>query len=284
MRWVSFIPPKARRIALKAAQADHEPVLITGETGSGKSGIARWIHANSPRSTKPFLELTPGADWTSTILTSQGGTLYVPELESLSAAERGVLLTLLKYHSFRPTTETGTLRQLVHARVIVGALAKIDEFSPFEEHFLEFQLHMPPLSDRAEEFEDIVMTMLREIAHELGKDHLRAIDRLAWANLKSHSWPGNLRELRNVLRVAALQAQGDRLESTDLPRLGSDDERIDFLASREQFEKATIRELLKTFQGGLEPTSRTLRVDVDALKGKLKAYGIDPNEFSSSTS
>lgn len=283
MRWVSFIPPKARRIALQAAQADHEPVLITGETGSGKSGIARWIHANSPRSTKPFLELTAGADWTSEILTSQGGTLYVPELEGLSPSERGTLLTLLKYRSFRRTTETGTLRQLVHARVIVGALTPIDEFSPFEEHFLEFQLHMPPLSDRTEEFEDIVMTMLREIAHELGKDHLRAIDRLAWANLKSHSWPGNLRELRNVLRVAALHAQGDRLESTDLPRLGSDD-RIDFMASREQFEKATIRELLKTFHGGLEQTSRTLRVDIDALRGKLKTYGIDPNEFSSSTS
>lgn len=279
MKWVTFIPPKTRRAVLRAAQADQTPVLISGQTGSGKSGIARWIHANSPRSVHPFIALVAGQDWTQPILSSGSGTLLFPELEVMSDSEKTLLLTLLKTRTLRRVSESGHLRQIVQARVIVPSHEPLTEFSPFEEFFLDFKIHLPPLCQRSEEFEDIATSMMNEISHELRKDHLKGFDRMAWARLKSHSWPGNLRELRNVLRVAILQAQGDRIEATDLPKLG--DGRIDFMASREQFEKATIRELLKTFHGKLEETSRILHIDIRALKSKMKTYGIDPEEFTS---
>lgn len=275
MRWVSFIPPKTRRIVLRAAQHDDEPVLISGQAGSGKSGIARWIHANSPRGVRPFIALETGQDWIQPILASQGGTILFPELESLSTREKQILMTLLKYRALSLPQEGESVRSLVHARIILTAESPLDEFSAFDPFFLEFRVHMPPLAERREEFEDIVNAMAAEIAHELHKDHLKGIDRLAWASLRSHSWPGNLRELRNVLRVAILQAQGDRIEATDLPKLGDDG--LDFLASREQFEKATILELLKTFGGKLEETSRTLRIDIPTLREKMRTHGIDPS-------
>ena len=63
MKWVSFIPAAYRRIVIRAAQRDLEPVYLSGASGSGKSSIARWIHSNSPRGAKPYVLFSPGDDF-----------------------------------------------------------------------------------------------------------------------------------------------------------------------------------------------------------------------------
>ena len=133
---------------------------------------------------------------------------------------------------------------------------------------------MPPLVRRAEEFEDIVTGILGEITRELHKEYLRVVTPQAWDALRSYEWPGNIRELRNVLRMAVVAAQGDRIEAHDLPAFG--ESRIDFRATREQFEKIYLLELLRTFDWEVDRTCQMARMDRNTLLAKMRQYDIDP--------
>jgi two-component system response regulator HydG len=135
-----------------------------------------------------------------------------------------------------------------------------------------FRIEMPSLAKRGEEFDDIVLGIVGEITRELHKEHLRTLSDEAWQDLRDYAWPGNLRELRNVLRLAVVAAKGDRIEKADLPAFGHD--RIDFRATREQFEKIYILELMKTFDWQIDKTCRMTRMDKDALLAKMSQYGI----------
>jgi DNA-binding NtrC family response regulator len=135
-----------------------------------------------------------------------------------------------------------------------------------------FRIEMPPLTKRTDEFDDIVIGITGEIARELHKEHLRTLSRDAWERLRAYDWPGNIRELRNVLRIAVASAKGDIIEANDLPDFGY--ARIDFRATREQFEKIYLLELLKTFDWEIDKTCRMTRIDKGTLLSKIKHYGI----------
>src|SRR5581483_11688051 len=138
-----------------------------------------------------------------------------------------------------------------------------------------FRIEMPPLAKRQDEFEDIVLGVTGEITREVHKEHLRELEDGAWQRLREYDWPGNLRELRNVLRLAILAARGDRIASSDLPEFGHD--RIDFRATREQFEKIYILELLKSFNWDIERTCRIAGMDRATLQSKIRDYGLKPD-------
>ena len=142
-----------------------------------------------------------------------------------------------------------------------------------------FRIEMPPLSQRKDEFEDIALGLVKEIARELQKDHLRFVAPLVWEKLKSYDWPGNLRELRNVLRFAVISAKGDRIEVEDLPDFHSSS--IDFRSTREEFEKTYILELLKTFNWEIDRTCKMTHIDKNILLNKIKTYGISLENKSS---
>ena len=97
------------------------------------------------------------------------------------------------------------------------------------------RIEMPPLRDRRDEFEDIALTLLQELTHTLKKDHVRGFEPEAFAALKEHTWPGNLRELRNVLHAAIESTEGDRVQLKDLPNFA--EERAEFLSTRAEFQK-----------------------------------------------
>ncbi|MBC7692050.1 MAG: sigma-54-dependent Fis family transcriptional regulator [Methylotenera sp.] len=278
MEMVHFIPPSQRRLAMLAAQADTAPVLIYGASGTGKGAIARWIHQNGPRAGRPYLNAKQDISLLTQIPQAQGGTITIPEIGSWPLGEQKILLDFLTTKSISHPENPG-LRMLLNVRVI-GTTSQTLEgraqgglFNPtLLEKLNVFRLEMPPLFRRTEEFEDIVMGIVGEIIRELHKEHIRSLDKLAWNSLKSYDWPGNIRELRNVLRVAVISAQGDRIEATDLPQFGHD--RIDFHATREHFEKIYITELLKTFNWQIDETCRMSRMDKATLLSKMKQYGI----------
>ena len=135
-----------------------------------------------------------------------------------------------------------------------------------------FRIEMPSLSERIDEFEDIVLSIMKEITSDVHKEHLRSMNREAWSVLRNYDWPGNIRELRNVLKIAVLAAKGDEIEARDLPDFGHD--RIDFRATREQFEKIYLMELLKTFDWQIDRTCRMARMDKNTLLAKIDKYGI----------
>lgn len=286
MEMVHFIPSSQRRLAMQAAQADLAPVLIHGGKGTGKGAISRWIHANSPRAGRPLLTATFKRSLAEQIPEAQGGTLMIPEMGEWPLAEQKILLGFLTHKTVtRP--EDGNLPRLVNARIIATtsqALESRAQGGLFNMELLErlnlFRLEMPRLSDRLEEFEDIVLGIMGEITRELHKDHLKGVTPAAWEKLKSYEWPGNLRELRNVLRMAVLQAQGDQIDAENVPAPDSD--RIDFRATREQFEKIYILELLRTFNWEIEKTCQMGRMDKQTLLQKMQQYGIPVTDLTTS--
>ncbi|MGZ3687468.1 MAG: sigma-54-dependent transcriptional regulator, partial [Bdellovibrionota bacterium] len=277
MEMVHFIPPSQRRLALLAAQADSAPALISGASGTGTGTIARWIHLNGPRAGKPLLTANHDRGLILQIPEAQGGTLVVPEIGEWPLGEQAQLLQFLKSRSVPHPDGSGT-RMLLNVRIIATTSQALEgraQGGLFNLELLEklnvFRLEMPPLAKRAEEFEDITSGIVGEITRELHKQYIKGLSPDAWDALRAYNWPGNLRELRNVLRVAIAAAKGDLLELADLPQFGSD--RIDFRATREQFEKIYILELLKTFDYEIEKTCRMTRIDRAQLMAKIRQYG-----------
>ncbi|MGE0614672.1 MAG: sigma-54-dependent transcriptional regulator [Bacteriovoracia bacterium] len=278
MEIVHFIPPTQRRLALLAAQTDSAPVLICGASGTGKGIIARWVHANSPRSGKLIMSASREKALGAQIAEAQGGTLVVGEIGSWPLGEQKTLLNYLNTKSVAHPDGNGT-RMLVNTRIMATTSQALEgraQGGLFNAELLGklnvFRLEMPELAERTNELNDIIRGILGEITRELHKEHLKDFSADAWTKLKDYHWPGNLRELRNVLRVATITAQGDQIEATDIPDF--DHDRIDFRATREEFEKVYIMELLKTFNWQFDKTCRISRIDKDVLMGKIKKYGI----------
>jgi DNA-binding NtrC family response regulator len=273
---VHFIPLSQRRLVILAAQADTAPVLICGEAGTGKGALSRWIHHNGPRAGHPYLIADRNSSLIQQLPKAQGGTVLIPDLSEWPMSEQKILLQFLRSKS---VPREGGLPMLTNIRIIATSNLGIDgraQGGLFNAELLEalnvFRVEMPSLSERIEEFEDIVIAMLGETTRETQKQHLRTLSADVWNHFRTYDWPGNLRELRNVLRVAVVTASGDQVEFTDLPDFGH--ERIDFRATREQFEKVYLLELLKTFNFEIDRTCQMARLDRTSLLSKISKYGI----------
>lgn len=285
MQMVHFIPPGQRRLAMLAAQADSAPALICGERGTGKGAIAKWIHENGPRAGKPLITATRDTSLAAQIPLAQGGTLIIPEIGEWPLGEQKTLLGFIKTRAIPHPDFAGT-QMLANVRIIATSDQGLENRAQgglFNTDLLDklnvFRIEMPSLIRRIDEFDDIVMGVMAEIARELHKQHIKVIAPEAWAVLKGYNWPANVRELRNVLRIAVAAAKGDRIEKQDLPEFGSD--RIDFRATREQFEKIYIAELLKAFDWQIDKTCRMTRMDKETLLTKINQYGLKPEGSSS---
>lgn len=284
METVQFIPPNQRRLVLLAAQADTAPVLIYGASGTGKGAIARWIHRNSTRENLPFVTATRDKHLIEQLPQAQGGTFFIPEIGAWPLSEQKILYQFIETHSI-PHPSAPDMRMLLNVRIMTTTSQSLEgraQGGLFNIKLLEklnvFRLEMPPFCQRTEEFEDIASGIMSEITQELHKEHIRSISPDTLAKLKSYDWPGNLRELRNVLRIAVLNAKEDKLEIHHLPDFGHD--RIDFRATREEFEKIYILELLKTFDWQIDTTCRMTRMDKKTLLNKMQQYGINRTEVS----
>jgi DNA-binding NtrC family response regulator len=239
MEMVHFIPPGQRRKALLAAQSDPAPVLISGASGTGKGAITRWIHEHSPRSGQVLHSARAERTLTAEFRDTQGGTLVISEVGHLSLSDQALLLRIL---NTRTVTDENGVPQLLNVRVIATTSQALEGralthlFNPdLLEKLNAFRIEMPPLSKRAEEFTDIVNGLLSEMIRELQQDHVFGIETEALEALRAYDWPGNLRELRNVLRAALLATPAERIRRTDLPQFGR--EHINFRATRAEFEK-----------------------------------------------
>ncbi len=236
MKWVSFVPAVSRRIVIEAAQNEAESVYLSGETGSGKSAIARWIHQNSPRSARPLVTMRPGEDLGTQATAAGNGTLVIQDLEGFQNSRRHDLVTLLRTHSLPIDPARGSgIQTLVRARIIATGEKPIGEFSVFDSLFRNFRIHLPTLGERGPELGDIMESLLTEMAHELMRDHVRSLSKEARAALMAHEWRANFRELRNILRYGILTCSGAVIEVSNLPDL-TDPEKL-LLGSRAEFRR-----------------------------------------------
>lgn len=252
MRWVSFIPAISRRLVVRAAQLDGEPVYLSGETGSGKSAIARWIHQNSPRGTKPLVLFSPGDDLAKCAAEADDGTLIFQDLENFSQAERAELARFIRTRAIADSansqSEGGGVRKMIRARVIATGIGPIRDFSPFDAVFKEFRIHLPSLGERGAELDDIIDSLLGEMAHELKRDHVRDLSKAARAVLHAHVWRANFRELRNILRYGILRTRESVIEESHLPDLRDPSGLL--LESRDGFRPTEERLARESAAGG----------------------------------
>ncbi|NBO91080.1 MAG: sigma-54-dependent Fis family transcriptional regulator [Planctomycetia bacterium] len=222
------------------------PVLIQGESGTGKELVARAIHQHSRRSDRPFIAINcaaipeqlleselfghekgafTGADRRRIGRFEQcsGGTLFLDEIGDMSPLTQAKVLRVIQEKTFERVGGSETLRADVR---IISATHRHLEVLAREEKFRGdlyfrlgvFTIALPPLRERGSDLHLLTEHFLRRFSQEMGKEVV-SISPEAMDILSRYSWPGNLRELQSVLRVAVLQTWGKTLQSDCLPRL-----------------------------------------------------------------
>jgi DNA-binding NtrC family response regulator len=289
---------------MAAAAVDSDvPVLILGETGTGKGVLARWIHENSARKSEPFVDLNcaglsrelaeselfghqRGA-FTGAVSSKPGlievahkGTLFLDELGDLDLAVQPKLLKALEEGSFRRVGElsprASDVRLLAATHRNLASMVKEDRF---REDLLfrinTLTLEIPPLRERSEDIRSISLTVLNDLCRRRG----RVAPELAADAadlLQQYRWPGNVRELRNVLERALLFCKGEVLDRSALRfdrSLEPDSSEVE-AQTLDDAEKRHIAAVLSRAGGKVDDAARILALSRSSLYAKLKKYGI----------
>ncbi len=232
---IAISPEMQRALSLAKRAADVDiPVLIEGESGTGRELIARAIHAAGARSGQRFVALdlrehsTPGKEKPAEALIdalweeAEGGTVFIQEVGELSAKDQERLTQLLARRGREG--ENGKSRNV---RLIASSSADLIERvknRQMREDFYYlinvFPIWLPPLRDRLDDLAHLVWHYLARFAAEEGK-HIHGIESEALALLRAYSWPGNVRQLENAIYRAVILAESDQLRADDLPQIAA---------------------------------------------------------------
>lgn len=278
-------------------------VLILGASGTGKEYVARRIHELSPRRDKPFFALDCGAipkevaaseffgyvkgtftgattDKTGAFVEANGGTLFLDEVGNLSYDVQVQLLRALQERKVRPL---GGAHEIdVDIRLVCatnGDLASLVADGQFREDLYhrinEFTIYMPELKDRSADIFLFADLFIKHANADLGRDVI-GLDDKASERIASYAWPGNLRELNNVMRRATLLAKGKHIGLSDLERSMAPSTPTEPLALHdEQTEQQRIEAALRATGGNKSKAAQLLAVDRKTLYNKMKRYGMD---------
>ena len=300
---------RLREQALRIAQHDTW-VLISGEPGSGKETLARWMHANSARANGPFVELGSGAIASENaarelfgseengrihygfLEQANGGTLFLNDVADLAPEAQNKLSGALETSSF---LRVGGLEPVeVNVRVMAATHRNLDD-EVANGHFREdlfyhlnvVPLHVPALRDHCE---DVPELLKQCVAWFMDHENLpyRQFSMAAQNRLRNYHWPGNLRELKNLLqRLMILGAEEEiGLEdvevalssspssSSSVPVTAATD--LPLREAREEFERSYLRQLLKSCDGSVALVAERAGMERTNLYRKLRALGIDP--------
>ncbi|MEY4720976.1 MAG: hypothetical protein RIQ46_701, partial [Pseudomonadota bacterium] len=209
--------PAIQRLVAEAARLAPTsiPLLVTGETGSGKERLVRAIHTAQGGS-RPFVSLpctAPARDWETLADAAVGGTLFVDSPQDLDTAGQGRLVQAIAGFDALPARRRPRL--ITATATDLAALVQAGAFRPdLFFRLAAVTLTLPPLRLR-QDFDWLLDRMMRQFGH-LRPDSLR-LSPAARAELKSRVWPGNLRELANTLEVAITLAEGSVIDLPDLP-------------------------------------------------------------------
>jgi DNA-binding NtrC family response regulator len=287
----------------------HSPLLIQGETGAGKGVLARWIHDHSPRSREPFVDLNcaglskefleselfgheRGA-FTGAINSKQGlfetahrGTMFLDEIGDVDPQVQPKLLKVLEEQRFRRLGETRD--RSVNVRLIAAThqnLLESDSGRRFREDLYfrisTIRLVIPPLRERPEDILPLSKQFLARFAAELGRGEM-TFDKAAEGALRGYAWPGNIRELRNVIERAVLLARSSTLTEREL----SFESRVTENAmpnfdslTLDEIEKLAVERALKLERGRVERAAARLGIARSSLYHRIHKFAIDLSRF-----
>ena len=304
-----------KRKALLVARAD-VPVLVTGETGTGKELTAQAIHYLSDRAGKPFLPVNCGgipaelfenelfghhrgaftdarSPQAGLVAEAEGGTLLLDEIDALDPTTQVKLLRFLEDLSYRPL---GTARP-VRADVRIIAASNADLLQRVREGTFRtdlyyrlnvVRLHLPPLRDRGA---DLVL-LAEHFLRKYGQDDARwgfAPDALA--ALQAHPWPGNVRELENAVRQVVILTPPHRIRAEDLPLPGRPSPlgapaptswRAAKAAAVSQFERSYLEDLLRAHRGNITQAAQAARQDRRSFRRLIQKHGLNASVWARS--
>jgi len=274
------------------------PVLVRGESGSGKEGVARAVHAWGPRSRGPFVAINCAAlsetllevelfgavrgaytgcerDRSGLLRQAHDGTLFLDEVGEMSPALQGKLLRFLDDGAVRPVG--GTHETLCNVRIVAATHRDLHRSTGTGRFRTDLwwrlavaRIEVPPLRRRLVDLPLIVERLAPCLEAECGRGPLRLTER-AWTRLSEHPWPGNIRELRGVLARALLDATTLPLDEDSIhldPALGG--ERIE----AKGLEERMIREALDSSTGHIGRTAARIGWSRQKLYRRMSALGI----------
>ncbi|MEI7816004.1 MAG: sigma-54 dependent transcriptional regulator [Desulfuromonadales bacterium] len=255
---------------IKRVAATNSTVLITGESGTGKELAARAIHDNSPRKEQPFVAVDcsslaetlleselfghvkgsfTGAIQTKTGLfkVADGGTLFLDEVSNISISTQAKLLRVLQERKITPIGGTQLVPIDIH---LVAATNKNLKTMVHEGLFREdlfFRLNiipfeLPPLRERKQDIPILIRHFLKKYTAEIGKE-IRGVAPDVMSFLENHSFPGNVRELENMIERAVVLAEGDIIRNEDLELWDSTDTKPDCLIERVPINVEELKEM-----------------------------------------
>lgn len=283
-------------------------VLLTGESGTGKEVIAAALHYNSPRKNKRFIKLNCGA-LSTTLLESElfgheagsftdakkqkigrfemadGGTIFLDEITETTPEFQVKLLRVLQEQEFERVGGTETIR--VDARVIAATnkhIEKAVEAGLFREDLYYrlnvIQIQIPPLREREEDVVLMIQSFLQEFCEQNGKGEMRVAPK-ALAALRQYDWPGNVRQLRNVMEGLVVLSSGREVGLRDLPeeiRAATAPRKSIPLrvgATIAEMERELIRVTLQETDGNRAAAARTLGLGRKTLYRKISEYELE---------
>jgi DNA-binding NtrC family response regulator len=306
--------PAIRALAEEARKVagSESPILIEGETGTGKGVLARWIHQNGPRDEEAFVDLNcaglsrelletelfgheKGA-FTGAVGSKMGlleaahrGTVFLDEIGDMELPVQPKLLTVLEEKRFRRLGDVRDrhvdIRLLAATHHDLGRLAQEGRFrSDLYFRINTLPLTVPPLRERVEDIPVLARGFLSRFATELGRGGITLADDGLLA-LQQYRWPGNIRELRNVLERAVLVSEGHVIRRQDLrfalsphPPPASDPSTSDASASTlEDLERRGIEQALRAEHGHVDRAAHRLGIPRSSLYKKIKKYGLQPS-------
>jgi nitrogen regulation protein NR(I) len=289
-------------------------VLVTGESGTGKELIALEIHRGSDRASKPFIKINCAAI-PATLIESElfgyekgaftgavgskpgrfeladGGTLFLDEVAEMPLEMQVKLLRVLQEQEFERVGGVSTIK--VNVRIVTAtnkdltAEVKAGRFR--EDLFYRLNvvpIHLPALRDRREDIDALVQYFLKQFNTKLKKG-IKGVDPEAMAALRGHSWPGNIRQLENVLERCALMCEGQVLRVADLPEeltgvsasaSSAQDEGPSFkeIVQRQtrSLERDLIEKALEETSGNITRAAEKLGLSRKGLQLKIKDLGL----------
>lgn len=293
---------RLQAIVRMVAPADSLSVLILGASGTGKEYVARQIHALSRRAEAPFIAVDCGAlpkelaaselfghvkgAFTGATESKMGmfavanrGTLFLDEVGNLSMEVQMLLLRALQEKRYRPVG--GKEEVKADIRLVAATnedLEKAITEGRFREDLFhrlnEFPLHIPLLAECLEDIIPLAEFMLDIANRELGKE-VKGFDRNTQRILKAYSWPGNIRELKGVVKRAALLAKDDWITSEDVD-LPDKPKQVDgYALNNERTERTTILRALEATGNDKKAAAKLLGICRSTLYLKLKKYRLD---------
>jgi DNA-binding NtrC family response regulator len=281
----------------------HCSVLIVGETGAGKGILARWLHDHSPRAEEAFVDLNCagfGRELLETELfghevgaftgavqrklglleVAQRGAVFLDEIGDMDLQVQPKLLKILEEKRFRRLGDVHErqldVRLLAATHQDLADLVRQKKFrSDLYFRISTVIIRVPPLRERSEDIPLLAQQFFERVAVDLGRLHL-SMSNQAMETITAYSWPGNIRELKNVIERAVLLVKGETIRPQDLHLEFKTEVTIDNgpqLTLRD-IERLHVQKVLDAQQGNIARAATVLGLSRSSLYSKLKTFGI----------